>query len=239
MKTVHPSSIDAMIDRQARLWEVRNRLAEEGGAVARRELVHLDEGPWVTVSRQMGSGGLDVARRVGEGLGWQTYDREILARIAEHHDLRDRVLDRLDERIAGWIAETVNHLVTPASIPQAAFAKEVAEVVLALGRQGRAVLVGRGANWLLDARFGLRVRFVAPLPLRVERVARARDLTPVRAERVVHDADLATREYIRKLFGRDVDDPTGYDVTISTEFVDVDRAADIVRDALHRKLGDA
>lgn len=237
MKTVHPTSIDSLIDRQARLWEVRNRLAEEGGAVARRELVHLDEGPWVTVSRQIGSGGLDIARKVGESLGWQTYDREILAHIAEHHHLRARVLDRLDERLAGWIAETVNHLLTPASLPQAAFAKEVAEVVLALGRQGRAVLVGRGANWLLDPRFGLRVRFVAPLLLRVERVARVRDVPPARAERIVRDGDAATGEYIRRLFGRDVDEPSGYDLIVNTEHLAPEAAAALVQDALRRKLG--
>jgi len=70
-KEMHPSHIDRMIDRQVALWEVRARVAAEGGEEARARLAHLEQGPWITVSKQLGSGGTDVARRVCELLGWQ------------------------------------------------------------------------------------------------------------------------------------------------------------------------
>jgi len=239
MRIVHPPSIESLIDRQARSWEVRSRLAAEGGEAARRELVHLAEGPWLTVSRQLGSGGLEIARRVGERLGWQVYDKQILETIAEHRHLRSRVVQRLDERVIGWISEYVTHLLTPQSLPQAAFAKDLSEVLVALGRQGRAVIVGRGGNWLLDARYGLRVRFVAPVDRRVEAVGSESGLSREAAEREVREHDARTAAFVRQTFGRGIDDPLGYDLVVNTGATDVDAATAIVVEGLRRKLGGA
>lgn len=236
MKTITPPKVDNLIDRQVRMWEVRTRLAEEGGELARRELVHLDEGPWLTVSRQIGSGGLEIARRVGDRLGWQTYDREILGTIARHHHLRDRVVERLDERAVGWISENVNHLFAPQSLPRAAFTKELSEVIVALGKQGRAVIVGRGGNWLLDPRFGLRVRVVAPLANRVAAWSREREVPHAEAEREVREHDDRRAEFIHRTFGTSIDDPLGYDLVLNTGGIEVEDAVDMVAAALRAKL---
>ena len=237
MKTTSTPSLDSLIDRQVRLWEVRGRLAEVGGAAARRQLSHLEQGPFLTVSRQFGSGGGAFARQVADSLGWQVYDRAILRDIAEHHHLRERVVRRLDERAIGWISEWVNHLLAPESLPQAAFAKDVSEIVCAVGRQGNAVIVGRGANWLVDPRFGIRTRVIAPLENRIETVRRieAVDESVAASKIRAHDED--TERYIRRTFGRAIDDPLGYDLVLNTAHLDVDDAVALVHDALRRKLG--
>jgi cytidylate kinase len=237
MKPGSTPSLDSLIDRQVRLWEVRGRLAEVGGVAARRQLVHLEQGPFLTVSRQIGSGGGEFARAVAERMGWQVYDRAILREIAEHHHLRERVVKRLDEHAVGWISEWVNHLLVPESLPQAAFAKEVAEIVCAVGRQGNAVIVGRGANWLVDPRFGLRVRMIAPLEQRVEEVRRIEGIAEDVAAAKVRAHDVETERYIRRTFGRGVDDPLGYDVVLNAAYVDVGAAVELVCHALRRKLG--
>ena len=239
MKTTSTLSLESLIDRQVRLWEIRGRLAEVGGAAARRQLVHLEQGPFLTVSRQLGSGGGAFARQVAESMGWQVYDRAILREIAEHHHLRERVVRRLDERAVGWISEWVNHLLAPESLPQAAFAKDVSEIVCAVGRQGNVVIVGRGANWLVDPRFGIRTRVIAPLERRIEEVRRIENVDAEAAAANIRAHDVETERYIRRTFGRSIEDPLGYDLVINTANLDVRDAVVLVRDALLHKLGGA
>lgn len=229
--------VEEMLERQARLWDMRQRQAAQGGEAARRALAHLDEGPWICVSRQIGSGGTEFTRRVADKLGWQVYDREILSSIAEHTHTRETVLSRLDERaiqpllelVVSWFDPQV-----PGSIP---FHQEVARVVVGLAKKGNAIIVGRGANWLLDDPYGLRVRLVAPVDQRAERIARRDALDPADARRKAEQVDASQRAFIRQVYKREIDDPVGYDLVLNTGSLDVDTAADLTVTSLYRKLG--
>jgi cytidylate kinase len=109
-------------------------------------------------------------------------------------------------------------------------------VVWAIARQGQAVLVGRGAHWLLDPRYGVRVRAIAPAAQRVARVVRTEGLSePEATQRVEHDnADRA--RFMRQVYKKDIDDPLGYDLVVNLGTLDVDRAAEVVAAALAAKL---
>ena len=102
--------IEAMLERQGRFWEIRRRLAEEAGASALDSMAHLSEGPWVTISRQLGSGGIEFARRLAHELGWQVFDREIVSTIAENTRTRESVLSRLDEAAIGPVNDYISGL---------------------------------------------------------------------------------------------------------------------------------
>lgn len=225
------------MDRQAVLWEVRRRLAAQGGEAARRKLAHLEEGPWVTVSKQMGAGGRDLSHRVADRLGWQVFDREILEAIARETHTREKVLSRLDGRAVGILEDYLSHLLVPGDPGQPAFVHEMTRVIWTLGREGNAVLVGRGANWVLEPRFGLRIRLVAPFDMRLEAVAEAHQVDSVAARRLM-DADEASQtRFIRQVYRRDIDDPLGYDLVINRSGMNLDAAADLVLISLERKLG--
>lgn len=232
----HPPHLARLLDRQANLWELRRRLAQEGGAAARRELAHLQEGPWVTISKQIGSGGVELAHRVAAELGWQVYDREILEAIAEHTDVRDAILSRLDERDMSWMEDTVRRLIAPGEPGRAAYLLELARVVLSLARQGRAVILGRGANWLLNPEFGLRVRTVAPLEARIERFARETAVDAGTARARVQEEDREVGRFIRHAFGRDIDDPAGYDLVLNLGGMTLEAAAAAAVAGLRGKL---
>jgi cytidylate kinase len=234
---IEPTHLARLLDRQANLWQIRQRLADEGGEAARRELAHLQEGPWVTISRQVGSGGVELAHRVAERLGWQVYDRQILEEIARHTPAREAVLSRLDEREVGWLEDTLTNLLQPEDPGRAAFLQEMMRVIWALGRKGRAVILGRGANWLLNARFGLRVRAVAPLEVRVDRLAREERRKPAEARERLRVDDRERARFVRQVFGRDVEDPLGYDMIVNLALLDIEAATEAIVAALRRKLG--
>lgn len=230
------AKIEQLIERQARLWEVRERLAREGGEAARQALVHLSEGPWVTVSRQLGSSGNELAQQLAGQLDWQVYDREILSEIARHSPVREKILSRLDEHAAGHFNDYVRHLLVPEDLGQAGFLQEMTRVIWALARQGKAVILGRGANWFLDARFGLRVRVVAPVEVRVARLVEQEGLEPERARRRVRAHDAEQQAFIRQAYARDIDDALGYDLVLNLERIDLETATAAAALALEKKL---
>ena len=120
------------------------------------------KGPYVTVSRQLGTGGRELARRLAERLGWQLFDKEIILAIAEQTHTREKIISRLDEKAIGMFDDLLARWFSADSVGPSDFVREMMQVIWALARNGQAVLVGRGANWLLDPRYGLRVRIVAP-----------------------------------------------------------------------------
>lgn len=233
---VAPPQVESLIDRQMKLWEVRRRLAEEGGKVARRELVHLKQGPWLSVSRQFGSGGGGVAQRVAESLGWQVFHKEIVASIARDERNRDRVLSRLDERAVSALSDWLNHLLVPESVDRISYVREMMEVMWAVARQGRAVLLGRGANWLLDPCCGLRVRILAPLRKRVSAVAAAKGMDQGEAEKRVREMDEQKAAFIRQVYGESIDDPLGYDLVVNMGELQPAAAVEVIHAALREKL---
>jgi cytidylate kinase len=232
-----PQNIEKIIERQAKFWEVQHRAAAEGGDEARQEMAQLSEGPWITVSKQWGSGGDDVARRIAEELGWQAFDREILTDIARNTKMMRTVLSRLDERAIGAFNDYMTQLLVPHDPGQITYLQEMTRVIWGLARQGRAVILGRGANWILKPEYGLRLRVVASLEERVARVADKEGLSIGDAEKQVRGHDAEQIAFIRQVFDRDINDPLGYDLMLNLASLDIDQAAKIAITAMRSKLG--
>jgi len=221
------SHLDSLIDRHMRLHEVRKRINNETAPDG-------PDGPFITVSRQVGSGGTALAARLSAELGWQLFNKEILEAIAENAHTRMRVLKGMDEHLVGRLEEFINHLIVPESINQVAFVKEMSQVVLTLGRRGNAVILGRGANWLLAGGSGVRIRTVAPLHRRIEEVARRTGAGLKEAERKIAASDGDTADFVQRIFGREVDDPLGYDLVLNLDQISEDAAVSAVHSVLHR-----
>jgi cytidylate kinase len=228
--------IEAILDRQAKSWEKRNTLADASAKAARDALLHLQEGPWLSVSRQWGSGGVELAREVGRRLGWQVYDREILTAIAEHTHTREAVLADLDRVAMAPLKDYIAHLIVPGAAGHATYLEELTRVIWGLAKKGQAIILGRGGNWFLDSRFGLRVRIVAPLDQRVAAVAKSSGLSEDDARRKLLETDHDRKAFVRQVFGRDIDDPLGYDAMLSLERMTPQAAADVIVGLLRSKL---
>lgn len=235
--STEPSHLERILDRQASLWEMRRRLSTERDAEERQALSHLPEGPWITISKQLGSGGVELAARVAQRLGWQVFDKQILEAIARETHTRERILSRLDGRAVGVLEDYLSHLLVPGDPGQVAYLQQVVRVVWTLAREGHAVLVGRGANWILNPRYGLRIRVVAPFETRASWVSQAEGLDLAAARRRVEEDEAAVAKFTRKVFRRDIDDPLGYDLVLNLGTVDLETAAGIVLTAMPGKLG--
>jgi cytidylate kinase len=217
-------NIGVLINRQIRRWEVQRR-AE--GPPARP--------PCIAVSRLPRSGGAQIGQRVAELLDYGFFGSEIVDRIASERGIQRQLVEGLDERIHGTIDRFVADAFRDRPFTESDYLWHVVRTIATLGNRGMAVILGRGAPFILAPERALRVLVVAPTPVRIERLAKAEVLGPERAAEVLAQEDKRRREFLRHQFGVQQDNPRLYDLTVNTGTLSIDAAAEIVVDALgHR-----
>jgi cytidylate kinase len=197
-----------LADRQGLFQEVR-RLSDSAFRHAT-----ASEGPWISFSRELGSGGDELARLVGEALGWRVYDREILSGVAEETHCDTLLVERFDEKAVREVGEYLAPLILPDDPGQARALIGLRNVIRRIGRDGKAILVGRGANFVLHPSGGLRVRAVGTPAERAEALTRTEGIAIHEARRRVTESDAAQRAFVQQAFQRDIDDTAGYDLVL-------------------------
>jgi CMP/dCMP kinase len=193
----------------------------------------------ITVSRQFGAGGSELARKLGERLGWPVLDDEVTCRCAQRLNLETSTVERLREHSPTLLARlSAALLVSPPEAPgidtkNLLHIDAIAEAALASITEAvqslPLIIVGFGTQCMFAGRpDALHVRLVAPLDTRIERL-RARfgwDATnaATRARRMDEDR----RRYVQRYFHRDVNDPLLYDVQINTGRTSLDEAVAMI-----------
>jgi cytidylate kinase len=231
----HAASLEQLIEQQMTRWELARRKRMQQERPGRGKLGRLYFGPYVLISREKGAGGHQVANLVGQKLGWQVFDRQIVDAIAERTKMRQQLVEYLDEKTRGGLEDFLRHVLTK-EIGTTDYLRHLRQVLLTLGQQGDVVIVGRGAEYILPAQFGVRVRMVAPFDVRVNRIALANGLTTGAADPLVAKVDHERKDFIRDQFQKDPRDPMNYDLVINTSALTVEGTAAIVMAALRQKL---
>ncbi|MCC6444633.1 MAG: cytidylate kinase-like family protein [Armatimonadetes bacterium] len=224
--------IEAMIDRQMRQREIN---LSRGARPAEPE--QPGHAPLVTVSREHGSGGTEIARTVARQLGWHLLDRELVERMAKEAHVRHSLIETLDEKTQTNIDYWIKEFIGANFLAQSDYLKYLMRVLLAVGHHGEVVIVGRGANFVFPRQQGLHVRVIAPLERRVERIARLEGLSTRDARVAVQKADAERAAFVRLHFHRDINDPFAYDLIINTQGLPFQAAADGIAAAVPAKSG--
>ena len=196
----------------------------------------LTYGPYLLFSREKGAGGSAVARRTGKRLGWQVFDSELVDAIAKRANVRRELIESLDERERGAIQEIIDQLLDSKSIGTSGYLAHLREVLLTLGHQGDVVVVGRGAHYVLPSQFGLRIRMVAPVEVRAQRIASRGNLSLKAARSEIQRSDRERMRLAKRDFGQSAADSLNYDVTINTAELTLEAATEVILTALQRKL---
>jgi cytidylate kinase len=165
----------------------------------------------ITLEREYGSGGADIARRLAERLGWKLWDQALTDEIARLMDCSSRTVQEREERkdtftyrlfksfMRGSFEGSLNE--PRLNMVDADCIRKVAHnVVRAAGDQGNAVIVGRGSAYHLFGRPDtLHVFVYAPFEEKVRRLVRA-GKSEKEATELVETVDRERSEYIQKYF---------------------------------------
>ena len=208
--------IVAAAERQMQAWALSQQMADRvvSQEACRRRAGQLCN--YVAISRQAGAGGSEVARLVGQQLGWPVWDKNLLERIAERYRLDRAMLELVDETESSWLYDVLGTWMDCRIVSHDRYVSYLTRVILAVTRQHHCVLVGRGAQFLLPPDKGLAVRIIAPMEVRAQRVMQQMGLSASQARRYIEETDRGRREFVRRFFHRDIDDPNLYDLVINT-----------------------
>ncbi len=203
----------------------------------------------ITVSREYGAGGSEVARRVAAALGWSVVDNELVEQVAERAGLtaaevaeREERAPTFVERLSRTLAAAMPEFVAPpgGTVPdldEARLVRITEGVVAELAEKGRVVLVGRAAPVVLGRREGaLHVRLVALRTYRIQAASERLGIDPEEAARIVDESDQMRASYHREYYERAWTDPLNYDMTLNTSALGLQGATDVII-ARARQLG--
>lgn len=202
----------------------------------------------ITISRQYGSGGGEIAARIAQRLGWQLIDHQIVAEAAhvlgiteEDAHARDERVDRFVSRVVSTLHRSENgrgaaHIAHSHAPAEEAYYETVSQVVETAAQSGHAVIVGRGAQVLLSGqRDVLHVRVIAPLSSRIAYVARREGLDEAAARARIQLKDRDRMRFLQVQHHCDPDDPLYYDLIVNTGVLRLESAVDLVCLALAHK----
>ena len=192
----------------------------------------------ITVSREIGTDGDLVARRVAANLGFRYLDKKILAEQAQSFGMSINQVEACDiteddYRVRGLVdslfsdravVTVVESLATGASVFQTIRTLDEktcltleGAIIKALAERGRICIVGRGGQVLLMNRKDvLNVKIIAPYEHRVQNLMLDKKINRAEAVRLVEDRDMATKQYLKRFCGVDWNDNSYYDIVLNT-----------------------
>ncbi len=183
----------------------------------------------LAISREYGAGGRDIGRQVAQRLSYEYVDKERLFQdldkwgkrwgqtARELDEVCPTLWERHDWQYRGYLAA-------------------LEALILTYAAADRVVLIGRGAFLLLrEVPFCLKVRLVAPLEVRVERIMVRESLDRGRAEELIGRVDRDRACYLQANYGKDWDDRSNYDLILNTGSLSYDQVTDLLVKELAEK----
>lgn len=201
----------------------------------------------ITISREYGSGGGEIARRLAQQLRWNLIDHEAVLRIAKELGVSEEEAEAHDERKAGFLEQLLTTMqgIEPslyANVPSDVLTnaqdyREALEHVIARAvEEKHVVIVGRGSQVLLrDQRDVLHIRVVASIERRIPYIMQREEIDKDAAKKRIHSKDNDRIRYLESSYNLNPTDAHLYDLVINTDVLDLDSAVDLIILALQRK----
>lgn len=184
----------------------------------------------ITISRQMGSRGDEIAWQVAQQLGWRWVNRELINRSALAAKVPQVALAEIDE--LGLFG------LRPSAKEWRAYQSQIEQFIRALADEGGVVIVGRGGQMVLrDHPDVLHVRVIASFEARVSWLQQKEKISVEAAQARLRESLKARAQYLQRSYGVQVDDPALYHLVINTGLMNVSQATDLVVQAFQILTG--
>ncbi len=196
----------------------------------------------ITVSRQFGSGGRELGKRLSDILGWDYYDKEIIEALAEDQDMSpEHVREVLSHH--GWHNVQLSFRNSFASLGfdhsmrtrLLACQREIIRNIAAVGND--CIIVGRDADVILQEFRPFRIYVCADLPARLDRCMayekkkpRSGRLTEKEILRNIRQIDKSRSRTREILTGKRHGDSSMFDLTVNASGWDIKPLASAVAD---------
>lgn len=213
--------------------------------------------PIITIRGQLGSGAPEIGRSLADRLHLDYIDREIIAEVAAR--LQRSEQDVLQKEmppgsLLGRIAEVITHGYFPGpggegrylptylptwEIPldDTRYIEELEHVIKTLAASKSMVIRGRGSQFILkDYPETIHILLIASPEIRLARVMENQGIDKDTANREIQRFDNSRREFIKRYFKAELEDPKYYDLVLNTQNLSYDATTSIIIQALSFKI---
>jgi len=206
----------------------------------------------ITISRERGSGGRSIGTRLAKALNMKCFGKEIIFEIAqsagvaaesvekydqEHYNKWNLIVDSL--RISSHFSPdyglnfNLSNIEPEIFFTEDRYLKATQEILKKLAGQSGVIFLGRGSQVIFkDRKDALHIRLVAPLDLRIQRIAELLNVSAKEAAKNISEVDKSRAAYLRDFYSVDVDDAESYHLTINTGQFDYDQTSQLILQAI-------
>ncbi|MGD8402075.1 MAG: cytidylate kinase-like family protein [Anaerolineales bacterium] len=175
----------------------------------------------ITISRQLGSLGCEVADEVVQRLGYRKAWRGLINQAARRARTPEMALEMLDE--LGLFG------IEPSLSVEKEYLDAICELIEELARDDNIVIVGRGGQAVLqDWPDTLHVRVIAPLEVRVNRLVDEQGISKEAALAQIQTSDRRRERFVERAYHVNWSEPSLYDLVLNTATLDVPKAAELI-----------
>ncbi|MFB3925860.1 MAG: AAA family ATPase [Syntrophales bacterium] len=213
--------VQKLVEDQVRKWNQMNR--ERPQQVS----------PVITISRELGSGGTELAKALAERLKLDLYGSRIIDEVAKSSKMSATVIGTLDEKGRSMLDDWISILEKERNIWGYEYLRHLVKVIGTIGKHGRAVILGRGAHLILPKEDIFRVRVIAPMDVKIKNIKKELKISTEEARKRIISVESEREAFIHKYFHQDIEDASQYDLIINTGYIDPVCAASVVIAALY------
>ena len=209
--------------------------------------MNTDEQFVITISRQIGSGGRTVGRKLAEALNVRFSDRELIQELMKRFNLTASGIEKLKGEKKSWIEDFIQMVApvpkislltdsdsdyvkefSPEVTPEEVFKAE-SEILKSIAAEGSCVIAGRSGSFVLkDCPNKLDIFISASKEHRIERVSRKQGLTSKEAEALIDRIDEQRENYIKRFTGESRYDLRNYQLVLCMDNLTEDQAVDLI-----------
>jgi len=210
------------------VMKMQQHAAEEKQKLQKKTQVYV-----VTVSRDFGSMGKDVAQLLADTLEVRCCDRTILQEVARRAHVDEELVSALDEHVSNIKGHWWQHLLHKDTFSYEDYYHHLVKTVLSISRSG-GVIVGRGANHILGEAKAFRVRISGSEAQCARRIAEREQITLEESTKKVREVNQERAEYIKMLYHADINDSSSYDLILNSDRYEIVQMVGMILEAMEK-----
>ena len=209
--------------------------------------MNINEPFVITISRELGSGGRTVGRKLAAELNVRYSDKELINQLEDQFKLTPNGIEQLKGKKKNWMADFIQFV---APVPKAKMLvdqygehvqefrpdltandlyKAESEILKGIADEGSCVIAGRSGFFVLEGHPNkLDIFITASMEHRIERVMRRQQLSREEAEAAIERVDQARENYVQRCTGKSRYDARNYDLVLKMDNLSEDDAVKLI-----------
>lgn len=206
---------------------------------------------YITIGREKGSGGLEIAKRLSEEFGIPSYNKELLDEAAKESGMSKEIFADIDEKrgskfISGFFSGIMGSLYSEYGASSGINREELFRIqsscIINLANESSAIFVGRCADYILRERSNcLNVFITAKGEDRVDRllecnkIANAERYTREQMIELLEKSDAKREKYYNYFTYKKWGAASSYDLCLNSSLLGIDGCVKVITDIIRSK----